>query len=93
MACKLLLIVSVVSLADCSKNNLPKFDPDEKTIDCTDGKRVTQTCNIKFVVEPLTSMTYYKISSDFRELHGYRATFNSTGHIVPLPQGLDFTNL
>ena len=93
MAWKFLLIAGMVNIANCSMNNFPKFDPHEKTIDCTDGKTVIQTCDIKFVVEPLTSMTYYKISSDFRELRGYRTTFNSTGHIVPLPKGLDVINL
>jgi len=93
MGWKFILIASMASIVRCSMNNLPQFDPDEKTIDCTDGKSVTQICDIKFVIEPLTSMTYYKLSRDFRELRGYRATFSSAGKLELLRSGLDVTNL
>ena len=82
---KLLLLVNLVILVNCGVNNSPAYDPYEQTIDCTaNGKTAADTCQITLVVEALTSMTYYNISSSFRELRGYRAAFNSAGNIVTL---------
>ena len=74
----------------CGVNNIPKYDPYERTIDCTDD---ADTCDVMLVVESSTSMTYYNISKKFRETQGYRASFNSTGYVVPLiPQDDDVSN-
>ena len=86
---KLLLLLSLVAIVDCGVNNSPTYDPYQKTIDCTDGKTATDICEITLVVEALSSMTYYNITSRFRELRGYRAAFNSIGNIVTLFQEPD----
>ena len=83
---KILLLVSLVATANCGINNSPTYDPNQKTFDCTDGKTTADVCDITLIVEALTSMTYYNISSMFRELRGYRAAFNSTGNLVTLLQ-------
>jgi len=83
---KLLLLISLVVIVDCGVNNSPMYDPYQRTIDCTDGKTAVDICDITLVVEALSSMTYYNISGEFRELRGYRAAFNSTGNIVTLLQ-------
>ena len=72
-------------------NNIPKYDPYERTIECNDD---ADTCDVMLVVESSTSMTYYNISKHFREVPGYRASFNSTGYVVaPLaPQNIDVLN-
>ena len=84
MLTKFLLLATLVSIGKCGENNLPTFIPEEKVIDCTNGKSVDDICDINFVVEPLTSMTYYNITDEFRELKGFRAGFNSNGNLVPL---------
>ena len=75
-------------MINCKTNNRPEYDPSVRVFDCTTigGGIYTKckTCKIELVVEALTSMTYYNISSDFRELKGYRAEFNSNGDLVPL---------
>ena len=65
-------------------NNFPKYDPHQRIIDCS--KDATDGCDVMLVVESSTSMTYYNISRNFRELQGYsyRAGFNSTGYVMPL---------
>ena len=77
---------------NCGRNNVPTYDPSIKVIDCTDNMGVTDICNILFVVEPLTSMTYYNITADMRQLRGYRAAFDSNGELMTLERDLDFTN-
>lgn len=89
---KILLLANLMVSVNCGRNNIPSFDPSTKTIDCTDNMDVTDTCNIMFVVEPLTSMTYYNITADTRELLAYRAAFDSNGELMTLNQDLDFTN-
>ena len=77
-------------------NNIPRYNPRQRIIDCTDGKDVTDGCDVMLVVESSTSMTYYNISTSFRELQGYRASFNSTGYVKPLmipPPNVDVSNL
>ena len=73
----------LVGLA-CGVNNIPRYDPHQRIIDCSDGKDATDGCDVMLVVESSTSMTYYNISRNFRELQGYRAGFNSTGYVMPL---------
>ena len=75
---KIILLANLIITANCGSNNLPMIDT-TKVIDCTDNKAVTDICEIMFVVEPLTSMTYYTITPDKRELQGYRAIFESNG--------------
>ena len=58
----------------CELNNAPQIDT-RKPWDCLQSGDV---CNIKFVIEPFMSMTYYKLK-DERELVGYRAYFNNLG--------------
>ena len=82
---KILLLVNLIITANCGENNIPMFDPTIKTFDCT-NMDVTDTCKIRFVVEPLTSMTYYNKSSDAR---GYRASFNSSGDLRVLDSSED----
>lgn len=86
---RILLLVNLVVIVNCGVNNSPMYDPYQKTIDCTDGKTAADVCAITLVVEALSSMTYYNISSSFRELRGYRAAFNSAGNIVTLLQEPD----
>ena len=83
---KLLLLVNLLVIVNGGVNNSPTYDPYQKTIDCTVGKTATDVCDITLVVEALSSMTYYNISSSYRELRGYRAAFNSAGNIVTLLQ-------
>ena len=78
----ILLVATLVYSAQCRVDSIPDYDPTEKVIDCTDGKAATDICNIMLVVEPLATMTYYDISTS--RAQGYRFTFNSTGHLVPL---------
>ena len=81
---KIVLLANLIMLAQlvsCGSNNLPMFDPAIKTIDCTKDKAVTDVCKIMLVVEPLTSMTYYNISADLRQLRGHRARFDSNGEL------------
>ena len=87
MAKKTLLLANLIMLAqlvNCGSNNLPTFDPAIKTIDCTKDKTVADVCEIMLVIDPLTSMTYYNISSDLRQLKGHRARFDSNGELGTL---------
>ena len=83
---KIFLLANLMISVNCGRNNLPLFDPSMKIIDCTDNMDVTDICNIMLVVDPLTSMTYYNITSDIRELQGYRAAFDSNGDLMTLDQ-------
>ena len=66
------LLVSVVLVGlTYGVNNIPQYDPHQRIIDCSDGKDATDDCDVMLVVEPSTSMTYYNISRNFRELQGY----------------------
>ena len=89
MLTTLILVASIASIGYCKTN----FDPLEKVIDCTDGRSAESTCNITLVVEYLTSMTYYNITKEFRQLRGYRAAFDSNGSLVTLLPGIDTTKL
>ena len=80
---KIILLANLIITANCGSNNLPRIDT-AKVINCTDGKAVTDICEIMLVVEPLTSMTYYNITPDMRELRGYRAVFDSNGDLMLL---------
>ena len=96
MSKKLLLLLMVLVGLACGINNIPRYDPCQRIIDCTDGKDVTDGCDVMLVVESSTSMTYYNILTSFRELQGYRASFNSTGYVKPLmipPPNVDVLNL
>ena len=60
-----------------TENNIPKIDTKNlKFWNCTNKSDV---CNIRFVVEPLMSMTYYHIEYDDRKLVGCRANFTDEG--------------
>ena len=87
---KLLLLAILVCFAKCGINNIPKYDPTERVIDCTNGKGATDICDVMLVVESLVTMAYFNISKEFR---GLRVAFNSTGNLVPLitPMG-DISN-
>jgi len=61
---KVLLLASFIVFAICGENNLPTFNP-KKIIDCTDNKSADDICNIRLVIEPLTTMTYYNITDEF----------------------------
>ena len=89
---KILLLANLMVSVNCGRNNLPSFDPSMKIIDCTDNRDATDICNIMFVVDPLTSMTYYNITADMRELQGYRAAFDSNGDLMTLNPDLDFVD-
>ena len=88
---KILFVTKLIILVNCGTNNLPMFNPNIKTIDCTNGMAATDICEIMLVVDPLTSMTYYNITEDLRELRGFRARFDSSGDLVILPDN-DFTD-
>ena len=88
---KILLLANLMVSVNCGRNNIPAFDPSIKVIDCTDNMGATDICNIMFVVDPLTSMTYYNITADMRQLRGYRAAFDSNGELRTLERDLDFT--
>ena len=75
---KLLLLACSLSTVNCGSNILPLFDPTKKIFDRTEIP-ADQTCHIKFVVYPLTTMTYYNFTNDSQPLKGYRASFNSSG--------------
>ena len=89
----LLLLVTLVCSARCGVNNIPRYNPTERIIDCTDGKAITDICDVMLVVEMLTTMTHYNISSEYREPRSYRVAFNSTGHLVQLANPIDLSNL
>ena len=84
MLTKLLLVTTLICFANCGINNIPKYDPTERVIGCTDGKGATDTCDVMLVVESLTFMTYFNIGKESRELTSYRVAFNSTGNFMPL---------
>ena len=77
---KILLLASLLSSANCGINILPLFDPTKTVWNCTEIP-FDQTCLITFVVYPLTTMTYYNFTSGSQPLKGYRAAFNSSGHL------------
>ena len=88
------LLATLVCCVQCGINNIPSYNHTERVIDCTVGKDTTDICDIKFVVESFATMTYYNISSEYRKPRGYRAAFNSTGHLVQLTDpDLDLSNL
>ena len=78
---KIILLAVLLSSVNCERNILPKFDPTEKVIDCTKGKAATDPCDIKLVVNSLTSMTYYNFTNTSHPLRGFRAIFNSSGNL------------
>ena len=89
---KVLLLASFICFAKCGVNNLPTIDF-KKIIDCTENKSADDICDIRFVVEPLTTMTYYNITGGLRELKGFRAGFDSSGNLMPLLSDTDVSNL
>ena len=93
MITKVLLLASIASIGYCGINNAPRFDPQETTIDCTEGRSADSTCDITLVVEHRMSMTYYNITKDYAQVRGYRAAFNSNGNLVSLLPGVDTTTL
>ena len=85
-----ILLASIASIGYCIA---PGYDPQEKVINCTEGRSVENTCEITLVVEYLTSMTYYNITTELKQLRGYRAAFDSNGNLVTLLPGVDTTKL
>ena len=85
---KILLLANLIIMVNCGTNNRPTYDPSVRVFDCTIQRGLhINTCEIVLVVEALTSMTYYNITSDSQELKGYRAEFKSNGDLVPLLDG------
>jgi len=82
------MLATLVCIGTCGVNNLPAYNPEEKIIDCTDGRSSGEACDITFVVEPLSSMTFYNVTDEFRELRGFRADFDSEGNLVPLRENI-----
>ena len=82
MVAEILLLANLIIMVNCLTNNQPTYDPSKRVFNCTELPDTS--CEIEFVVEALTSMTYYNITFDFRELKGYRAQFKSNGDLVPL---------
>ena len=88
-----LLLLTLVCSAQCEVNNIPRYNPTERIIDCTDGKAITDICDVVLVVEMLTTMTHFNISSEYREPRSYRVAFNSMGNLVQLENPIDLSNL
>jgi len=86
-------MASITTIAYCGSYNLPIFDPQETIIDCTAGKPVDSVCDITLVIEHRSSMTYYNLTKEFRQLKGYQAAFDSNGDLVTLIPGIDTTKL
>ena len=87
---KILLLASLVSIAYCGTNNIPRSKMQyNKYIDCSKDLTSKDDCEITLVVEAATSMTY--TSSD--QLRGYRAVFNETSHLQPLVKDVNGSGL
>ncbi|XP_065909869.1 uncharacterized protein [Dysidea avara] len=71
----LLLSVSIVSVVNCGYNNLPQYNPEEKTIECNSNG---DFCHITLVIEALESMSYFQYENGHRKLQGFRAFYNHT---------------
>ena len=96
MLVKLISLVTLIAIAYCEISNLPVFNPEKKVFDCTDessDKRPDGECDVVFVVEPLTSMTYYNIDGSSRQLKGTRAVFDSNGNLAPLDKSESKTSV
>ena len=63
------MVINLISGVISNSNNAPKFDANIKDWNCT--KNDSDICEIKFVVEPFQSMTYYNIIDGNRKLVGY----------------------
>ena len=87
-----ILLAVWAATVSCNQNNLPSFVT-SKTLDCTKHHSPSDPCKLFLIVEPLTSMTYYKVTDNVRELMGYRATFDSTGNLVPLNKEVKTENM
>ena len=66
----LLLLATLTSLTKCS----PKYDQQKKVYDCSNPD-VSQVCDITFIVEAFTTMTYYEGIDKYNEYEGFIATF------------------
>ena len=75
MVLKVFIVISLVSIVIANTNNAPKLDTKTNPWDCTETEN--DVCEIKFVVEPFYSMTYYDIAGDDRKLVGYRGRFDT----------------
>ena len=82
MVAKILLLANLIIMVNCGINNRPTYNASRRLFNCTEYPHTS--CEIEFVVEALTSMTYYNITYAFHELKGYRAQFKSNGDLVPL---------
>lgn len=83
---KLLLLAcftTLMSIVHSDQNNIPQFNS-SKILDCTIGRKYTDTCHLTLVVEPMQSMTYYNITDIKNTMKGYRAAFDSDGNLVTL---------
>ncbi|XP_065895032.1 uncharacterized protein [Dysidea avara] len=90
MLTTLILLASIASIGYCIASG---YDPQEKVIDCTEGRSAESVCDITLKVEYLTSMTYYNNTAELKQLRGYRAAFDSNGTLVTLLPGVDTTKL
>ena len=76
----ILLLSNLLHVAISNSNNIPWLEDDPpKTLDCTILSPNNGVCELKLVVSPLMSMTYYSKTN----LRGYRAKYTSS-------QQLDF---
>jgi len=85
----LLLLATLASLTKCSPS---QYDPQKKVFDCSDPD-VGQVCDITFIVETFTTMTYYEGIDEYKEYEGFIATFDANGTIVPLLDEIDASNV
>jgi len=60
-----LLSASIFSVVNCRYNNLPQYDPEEKTIECNSNG---EPCQITLVVEALETMSYFQYENGHRKL-------------------------
>ena len=82
MQSKILILTCLIQAAlSITENNAPKINTNNKVWDCTEYPDV---CDIRFVVEPFMSMTYYDIKLDNRKLVGCRAIFTDKGMLTTL---------
>ena len=88
MLSEILLLASLVSIANCGANNNPKI-PDYKFIDCSKNGTSKDDCEIDLVVEAASTMTY--TSTD--QLLGYRAIFDGDGILQPLRKDAETSGL
>jgi len=69
----ILLSATFITVVHSGYNNLPQYNPEEKTIECNSNG---DTCHITLVIEALHSMSYFHYENGHRKLQGFRAFYN-----------------